>query len=786
MPMRAESEDSSRPESAPFADPALEAALSRAGSNRAELERALREAPEDQRAGMRWLVERMPDSDARTVRAEFLLEHCDGAYRAWRGAPWRDRVPEALFLDAILPFANVSERREQWMAPLRALCLPMVDGLDDPGLAAARINQQLFPKTKVIYSTKRRRADQSPSETIESGLASCTGLSILLIDACRSVGIPARFVGTPLWTDRSGNHSWVEVWDGTQWRFTGAAEPTGDRLDEGWFSERASTARQDSPLHAIYAVTWRDTPVTFPMEWSGYSDSVRAVDVTSRYTQPAAAVVPYGMARVRFRVTSASDATAAASEPPAASSAPMRIRAGDRLSVPVTVTQDSTIASPVFTGTSRDERCDSNDHLTTLLPLGASLRASVPGADPVAFKVERDGQLVEIVAEASPAIASLRDHLSSRGLEGLAEAPFASAPLSRAEAERARELIWRTHVEAERERREREIASGEVRAGGTAMRFWSKPFGERPPAGRSLWISMHGGGGAPARVNDQQWENQKRLYAPEEGLYLVPRAPTDTWNLWHQDHIDALLARLIESLVIAGEVDPDRVYIMGYSAGGDGVYQLAPRMADRLAAAAMMAGHPNDAKPDGLRNIAFALHMGEKDAAFERNAVAKSWAGDLARRAAQEPGAYRHQAVIHPGKGHWMDRQDAMALPWMAGHARDPRPTKVVWLQDDVTHPRFYWLAAPEPKAGARVVASRSGNAISIDEADGVESLRIRLDDRMCNLDEPVTVMWRGREAFRGTAPRTIAAMARCLGERSDPSSIFVAEIPVQAAATPR
>ena len=37
-------------------------------------------------------------------------------------------------------------------------------------------------------------------------------------------------------------------------------------------------------------------------------------------------------------------------------------------------------------------------------------------------------------------------------------------------------------------------------------------------------------------------------------------------------------------------VDSDRVYLMGYSAGGDGVYQVAPRMADRFAAAAMMAG----------------------------------------------------------------------------------------------------------------------------------------------------------------------------------------------------
>ena len=61
---------------------------------------------------------------------------------------------------------------------------------------------------------------------------------------------------------------------------------------------------------------------------------------------------------------------------------------------------------------------------------------------------------------------------------------------------------------------------------------------------------------------------------------------------------------------------------MGYSAGGDGVYQLAPRMADRLAVASMMAGHPNDASPLGLRNIGFAIHVGALDSGYNRNKVA--------------------------------------------------------------------------------------------------------------------------------------------------------------------
>ena len=131
-----------------------------------------------------------------------------------------------------------------------------------------------------------------------------------------------------------------------------------------------------------------------------------------------------------------------------------------------------------------------------------------------------------------------------------------------------------------------------VQAAGQKMKLYERTFGKAPDAGHSLWISMHGGGGAPARVNDGQWNNQIELYQPEEGIYVAPRAPTNTWNLWHEGHIDDLFDRLIENYVVDRGVDPNRVYLMDYSAGGDGVYQLAPRMADRFAAEGFVALAP--------------------------------------------------------------------------------------------------------------------------------------------------------------------------------------------------
>ncbi|MDP6447494.1 MAG: dienelactone hydrolase family protein, partial [Pirellulaceae bacterium] len=292
-----------------------------------------------------------------------------------------------------------------------------------------------------------------------------------------------------------------------------------------------------------------------------------------------------------------------------------------------------------------------------------------------------------------------------------------------------------------------------------------------------------GGGGAPVAVNDQQWRNQQRLYSPKEGVYLAPRAATNTWNLWHQGHIDGMFGRLIENLVAFEDVNPNRVYVMGYSAGGDGVYQLAPRMADQWAAAAMMAGHPNDSSPQSLRNIGFTLHVGGRDAAYNRNKVAAEWEKRLAALQKDDPGGYRHLVKIHSDKGHWMDREDRVAVPWMSKFARDPYPDRIVWRQDDVTHSRFYWLAVDDKNRQGRslIIADRKAQTISL-ESEQIKQVKVRLHDDLIDLDKPIVIKTRDQVVFEGKPQRTIAVIATSLSERIDPGSVFTAEVTVSLA----
>jgi hypothetical protein len=371
--------------------------------------------------------------------------------------------------------------------------------------------------------------------------------------------------------------------------------------------------------------------------------------------------------------------------------------------------------------------------------------------------------------------------LTDAACEELAKHELGLRKLTSDEARTAAEMLWESRRNVLRKERQAEMDAREIVIGDLRMPFWYRSFGEAPADGRSLYISMHGGGGAPAAVNDQQYENQKRLYKPEEGIYLVPRAPTNTWNLWHEQHIDDFFDRLIVNLIVFENVNPNRVYLMGYSAGGDGVYQLAPRLADRLAAAAMMAGHPNESRPEGLRNIGFTLHMGANDGAYNRNTVAAEWGRRMKALQEQDPTGYAHEVTLHEGLGHWMQLKDAVAVPWMAKFQRNIWPTKVVWVQDDVRHSRFYWLQvnSEQAKAGDGVTAEIADGALRI-LSSTPDELTLLLSDALLPLDKPVVVMHPSGARTEHKLERTAGVLAAALQDRGDVAGLYSAVLKVQ------
>ncbi|MEO7453839.1 MAG: hypothetical protein ABIV13_03645 [Fimbriimonadales bacterium] len=88
--------------------------------------------------------------------------------------------------------------------------------------------------------------------------------------------------GIHTWPGKTGNHTWVEIWD-DGWHFVGAAEPDPNGLDHAWFADQAKTAIEGESLHAIFAVSYKRTGTYFPLAWNPEA-RINAVDVTKFYT----------------------------------------------------------------------------------------------------------------------------------------------------------------------------------------------------------------------------------------------------------------------------------------------------------------------------------------------------------------------------------------------------------------------------------------------------------------------------------------------------------------------
>lgn len=364
-----------RPACAQDIDKQIELQLVAAGDNRAEIERAIADVPDEQKESMRFLVAWMPENDLQKLTGAALLENVELARRVRSLAPWQQHIPDELFNNYVLPYACIDEPRDPWRTEFHEKFWPLVKDCKTAAEAAQILNQNVFAEIGVKYSTGRRRANQSPKESIEQGLASCSGLSVILVDACRSVGVPARIAGIPAWANKPGNHTWVEVWDG-DWHFTGACEFDAQGLDRAWFTGDAALADPTKELNSIYAVRYEPTGIHFPLPWNRRDKTINAVNVTERYTKQKVAL-PEGHARVLFSA---------------------RDSAGRRVAVNVCVSpvendKVETSLSSDHDGTTRDESRDTNEFLELILKKNQLYQvSSTDGIAVVTWRVKLDDQ----------------------------------------------------------------------------------------------------------------------------------------------------------------------------------------------------------------------------------------------------------------------------------------------------------------------------------------------------------------------------------------------------------
>ncbi len=189
-----------------------------------------------------------------------------------------EEIPEDIRQAAICPERVLDEEPCDWRSVLEPLFRPVVKDCATAREATLAIASRLSELTGVRYDTSRRHPCMNALEALAEKKVSCTGNSILLVCALRSVGIPARAVGVRSWNHVPGNHTWVEAWFDGDWHMIEANEKD---FNTPWVLEAVGMLNPQVPEQRVLAAQPGGAE-RFPCVWTP-KPTVEAVDVSERY-----------------------------------------------------------------------------------------------------------------------------------------------------------------------------------------------------------------------------------------------------------------------------------------------------------------------------------------------------------------------------------------------------------------------------------------------------------------------------------------------------------------------
>lgn len=258
-----------------------------------------------------FLKEYMPNFDkpneATLFEGGIVIPTVNISLKARQKYPFATNISIDLFFDYVLPYASVNEARTNWRQLIWDKMTPEVDQLlsylngDEPNILemiAEFVNTKMWkllaPKDteSIVFKSSQTPLIYDPMSAMLFGYASCTGISILYIDALRTLGIPARLVGTPAWNGNieNGNHNWVEVWLGNGesggWKFieglpAGGPSETFENPCDKWFCTRAHFG--DGQNTNVFAARYSKSDISYPMAWDLDNLDIPGIDRTEYY-----------------------------------------------------------------------------------------------------------------------------------------------------------------------------------------------------------------------------------------------------------------------------------------------------------------------------------------------------------------------------------------------------------------------------------------------------------------------------------------------------------------------
>lgn len=150
--------------------------------------------------------------DSQTLKADFLIDNIDQAYKVWQTSPWRGEVSKSLFFRYVLPYRLREEPLAEigWRDSLYQRYHPLIEGVTDLNRAFAIINKSIhkefamrdisFPYSLNVLDAGKMRIGKCAHQ--------CQYIALVM----RSLGIPAVVDDVNRWANYSMvGHSWVAL-----------------------------------------------------------------------------------------------------------------------------------------------------------------------------------------------------------------------------------------------------------------------------------------------------------------------------------------------------------------------------------------------------------------------------------------------------------------------------------------------------------------------------------------------------------------------------------------------
>ncbi len=237
-----------------------------------------------------------------------------------------------------------------------------------------------------------------------------------------------------------------------------------------------------------------------------------------------------------------------------------------------------------------------------------------------------------------------------------------------------------------------------------------------------------------------------------------------------------MIVNLIRQFTLLGEVDPDRVFLIGYSHGGYGAFFIGPKIPDRFAAVHSSAAAPTDGtiSPLSLRNTSFTFMVGEDDNAYGRKDRCEKFNAEIEKLKKENPGDFPVEFELKKGFGHG-NLPDRDELVEMLSHTRNPTPRHLTWEPTDSIIADFFWLTVPKPEKGQSIDVTLRDNDAQITTRN-VKEFDLDLDGRLAALDKPLHVVLNGKEEDLKLNPQLTTLCLSIIG-RGDPELAFTCRV---------